>query len=148
MTNNFQRVGSVSNSHVGNAFEAAAREFFRRQGMALQRDYQVPVGLSSKKPHKFDLGSGDPPLLVECKSHTWTGGNNVPSAKLTVWNEAMFYFLLAPEGFRKVLFVLRDFSELRNETLAEYYIRTYAHLIPDDVEVLEYDGLSTANRLR
>ena len=148
MTNNFQRVGSVSNSHVGNAFEAATQQYFRQQGIALQRDYQVPVGLSSKKPRKFDLGSGDPPLLVECKSHTWTGGNNVPSAKLTVWNEAMFYFLLAPEGFRKVLFVLRDFSERRNETLAEYYIRTYTHLIPDDVEVMEYDGLSTANRLR
>ena len=148
MVNNFQRVGSVSNAQVGDAFEATAQEYFRQQGITLQRNYQVPVGVSSKKPRKFDLGSGDPPVLVECKSHTWTGGGNVPSAKLTVWNEAMFYFLLAPEGFRKVLFVQRDFSERRNETLAEYYVRTYAHLIPDDVEVLEYDGLGTANRLR
>ena len=148
MTNNFQRVGSVSNAHVGNAFEAAAQEYFRQQGIALQRGYQVPVGVSSKKPRRFDLGSADPPLLVECKSHTWTGTGNVPSAKLTVWNEAMFYFLLAPAGFRKVLFVQRDFSERRNETLAEYYVRTYAHLIPDNVQVLEYDGLGAANRLR
>ena len=148
MVNNFQRVGSVSNAHVGNDFEAATREYFRQQGIPLQRNYQVPVGLSSKKPRRFDLGSGDPPVLVECKCHTWRDGGNVPSAKMAFWNEAMFYFLLAPEGFRKVLFVLRDFSERRNETLAEYYIRTYAHLIPDDVEVLEYDGREPANKLR
>ena len=148
MVNNFQRVGSVSNAHVGKDFEVATREYFRQQGIPLQRNYQVLVGLSSKKPHKFDLGSGDPPVLVECKSHTWTGGNNVPSAKMAFWNQAMYYFQVTPEGFRKVLFVLRDFSERRNETLAEYYVRTYAHLIPDDVEVLEYDGREPANRLR
>ena len=148
MVNDFQRVGAPSNSHVGNAFEAAAQKYFRQQGITLQRNYPVPVGVSSKKPRKFDLGSCDPPLLVECKSHTWTGGGNVPSAKMTVWNEAMLYFLLAPKGFRKVLFVLRDYSERRNETLAEYYVRTYFHLIPEDVEVLEYDGREPANRLR
>ena len=98
-------------------------------------------------PARF-LGSGDPPVLVECKSHTWTGGGNVPGAKLTSWNEAMLYFLVAPDCYRKVLFVLRDFSERRNETLAEYYVRTYAHVIPDDVEVLEYDGHEPTNRLR
>ena len=147
MVNNFQRAGSASNSHVGDAFEAAAREYFRQHGTTLQRNYQVPVGFSSKKPRKFDLGSGDPPVLVECKSHTWTSTGNVPSAKLTSWNEAMLYFLVAPDCYRKVLFVLRDFSERRNETLAEYYVRTYAHLIPDDVEVLEYDGHKPTNRL-
>jgi hypothetical protein len=56
-----------------------------------------------------------------------------------VWNEAMYYFLVAPTGYRKILFVLRDYSEKRRETLAEYYIRTYSHLIPDDVELWEYD---------
>ena len=78
-------------------------------------------------------------MLVECKSHTWTKTDNVPSAKITVWNEAMYYFLLSPGGFRKILFVLRDFSEKRGESLAEYYVRNYSHLIPDDVEIWEYD---------
>ena len=73
MVNNFQRAGSASNSHVGNAFEAAAREYFRQHGTTLQRNYQVPAGFSSKKPRKFDLGSGDPPVLVECKSHQGSG---------------------------------------------------------------------------
>ncbi len=52
----------------------------------------------------------------------------------------MYYFLLAPRRFRKVLFVLRDFSEERGESLAEYYTKNYGHLIPDDVEIWEYDG--------
>lgn len=51
----------------------------------------------------------------------------------------MYYFLLGPRGFRKVLFVLRDFNKRRGESLAEYYVRNYSHLIPDDVEILEYD---------
>ena len=80
---------------------------------------------------------------MECKSHTWRKGGNVPSAKMTVWNEAMYYFLLAPGGFRKVLFVLKDFSEKRGESLAEYYIKNHGHLIPDDVEIWEYDGLES-----
>jgi hypothetical protein len=51
----------------------------------------------------------------------------------------MYYFHLAPVGFRKVLFVLKDFSEKRQETLASYYVRNYRHLIPGGVEILEYD---------
>ena len=52
----------------------------------------------------------------------------------------MLYFLLAPKGFRKILFVLRDYSQRRRETLGQYYVRTHGHLIPDDVEILEYDA--------
>ena len=94
--------------------------------------------------HKFDLGSESPPVLVECKAHTWTSGGNSPSAKLTVWNEAMHYFQCAPKGYRKILFVLRD--ERNAETLAEHYLRRYGHLVPDDVEVWEYN-MSTGDAL-
>lgn len=51
----------------------------------------------------------------------------------------MYYFFLSPNGYRKILFVLRDFSEEHGESLAEYYVRSHGHLIPDDVEVWEYD---------
>ena len=78
-------------------------------------------------------------MLVECKSHTWTAGGNVPSAKMTVWNEAMYFFHLAPKRYKKALFVLRDFDAKRRESLAEYYVRNYGHLIPNDVKILEYD---------
>lgn len=138
--NNFQRVGSVSNAHVGRDFESVAKAYFHQKGISLGSNYSVPVGVASeKKNRQFDLGSSDPAILVECKSHRWTAGGNVPSAKITVWNEAMYYFHLAPRRFRKVLFVLRDFSEKRGETLAAYYVRNYGHLIPSAVEILECD---------
>jgi hypothetical protein len=57
MENNFQRLGSISNTHVGREFEEAARLFFA-----------------------VDLGSDDSPILVECKSFTWTSGGNSQSA--------------------------------------------------------------------
>jgi hypothetical protein len=72
MANNFQRVGSISNAHVGRDFEGAARLFFAETGIALQPNFVVPVGFKIKKAHKFDLGSEDPPILVECKSYTAT----------------------------------------------------------------------------
>ena len=149
MRNNFQRLGSTSNSHVGRAFEERVRKALAKRGLQLTPDHKVPCGLDSvRKNHSFDLGSENPRVIVECKSHTWTSGGNIPSAKITVWNEAMLYFLLAPKRYRKILFVLRDFSERRGQTLAEYYIRNYGHLIPDDVEVLEYGGSNSVRKLR
>lgn len=136
----FQRVGAISNAHVGRHFEAAAREFFRKLGLDLSQDLKVPVGIDGKKKlHAFDLGCEAKKVIVECKSHRWTSGGNVPSAKITVWNEAMYYFLAAPPNYRKVMFVLRDYSDKRNETLAEYYLRTYSHLVPSGVEFWEYN---------
>ncbi|MCA9934893.1 MAG: hypothetical protein H6662_10970 [Ardenticatenaceae bacterium] len=142
-SNNFQRVGSTSNTHVGRNFEITAKNYFQQHGISLDRNYAVRLGVNIKKKNRqFDLGSDDPSILVECKSHRWTQGGNIPSAKMTVWNEAMYYFYLAPKRFRKVLFVLHDFSEKRNETLAAYYVRNYGHLIPIDVEILEYNEIS------
>ncbi|MCM3671088.1 hypothetical protein M3181_19185 [Mesobacillus maritimus] len=77
---------------------------------------------------------------MECKSHTWTASGNVPSAKITVWNEAMYYFHLAPKDYRKVFFILKDYSTKCSETLGDYYTRTHSHLIPEDVEIMEYDA--------
>ncbi|GAB6427486.1 hypothetical protein bcgnr5372_37370 [Bacillus luti] len=141
-SNSFQRADSISNAHVGAEFEKVAKNYFSCLGIELTSEFKILVGVAShKKERNFDLGCDSEALgkvLVECKSHKWTAGGNVPSAKITVWNEAMYYFLLAPSYFRKVFFVLRDFSEKKNESLAEYYVRTHRHLIPDDVEILEY----------
>ena len=138
---NFQREGAVSNAHVGRDFENIALSFFKQIGLDLSLNIPLPVGLhENKKMHSFDLGSTVSKIIVECKSHTWTKGGNVPSAKLTCWNEAMYYFLAAPESYRKIFFVLKDFSAKKNETLAEYYLRTYSHLVPKDVEFWEYNS--------
>lgn len=135
----FQRKGAKSNAHVGRDFETKAQDFFAQQGLLLNANVTVLIGINGQKLHSFDLGNADLKVLVECKAHTWTEGGNVPSAKLTVWNEAMFFFHAAGLGYRKILFVLRDFNLKRNETLAQYYIRSFSHLIPHDVEVWEFN---------
>jgi hypothetical protein len=138
MANNNQRIGSLSNSQVGSDFELEALTFFSELGIMLKPVYPVNIGIGSvKKSHKFDMGNAH--LIVECKAHTWTETDNMPSAKMATWNQAMFYFHASPHGHRKILFVQRDFSRKRNETLAQYYVRTNPHLIPDDVEIWEYE---------
>ena len=140
MNKPFQRIGSKSNAQVGREFEVAAKQFFGSQNLELQPNFKIDVGVSMfTKAHAFDLGFETKKILVECKSHRWTSGANVPSAKLTVWNEAMLYFVAAPLEYRKIMFVLRDYCPKRKETLAGYYLRTYSHLIPSAVEFWEYD---------
>lgn len=136
--NNFQRVGAISNAHVGNDFEELVREHFSNAGLTLVRGFKVPVGVGeTKKPRKFDWGSDQPPILIECKSHAWTVGGNTPSAKMTVWNEAMYYFYLAPKTYRKLLFTLKSMKQ--ETSLASHYMKCYGHLIPPGVEIWEFD---------
>ncbi|AYC30085.1 hypothetical protein [Paenisporosarcina cavernae] len=148
--NNFQRVNSLSNAHVGRDFEEVAKKYFRQEGIELVKDVALEVGISeNKKLHRFDLGTlpdASQKVIVECKSHRWTSSGNTPSSKLTVWNEAMYYFYLAPPGYQKIFFILKDLSVKRNETLADYYVRTYSHMIPKDVEFLEYDDINQTVR--
>ena len=139
MDKSFQRKGAKSNTHVGKEFEKATKDFFTSQGLHLQKDISVSIGISGKKPHNFDLGNLNEKILVECKSHTWTEGGNVPSAKMTTWDQAMYLFYVSPTGYRKIFCVLKDYSPKRQETLADYYIRTKSHLIPKDVEIWEFD---------
>lgn len=145
----FQRKGSKSNTHVGKEFEKAAKKFFANQGLLLQKNISINIGINGKKPHKFDLGNPNEKVLIECKSHTWTEGGNVPSAKITNWDQAMYYFHAAPTGYRKIFFVLKDYSAKKQETLSEYYIRTKSHLIPRDVEIWEFDeNQGKGNRIK
>jgi hypothetical protein len=139
MNKPFQRKGATSNTQVGHDFEEKAKVFFSKQGLELKRNIAVDIGINGKKTHVFDLGEPTKKIIVECKSHKWTEGGNVPSAKMTTWNQAMYFFHAAPSIYRKIFFVLRDFSEKKNETLADYYIRTNPHLIPSNVEFWEYD---------
>ena len=69
MIGNHPRIGSISNAHVGRDFEAIAHAHFQRnEGITLQRDFPVSLGAGSiEKLHRFDLGSDDPPVLMECK---------------------------------------------------------------------------------
>ena len=73
-----QRVGSVSNAHVGADFERVALEFFAGKKIALFRNFSIELGLSKTKNHCFDLGTAKEKILVECKSHRWRAGGGVP----------------------------------------------------------------------
>lgn len=127
-----------SNSIKGVEFEKRCLDFFAYQWFDLRRELVVSVGVSGyKKEHKFDLGSENSKVVIECKCHTWTSGNNTPSAKMSTWNEAMYYFHVCPSDYKKIFCVLK--SEKKGQTLCEYYIRIHGHLIPDDVEIWEYD---------
>lgn len=149
MSQTFQRLGSISNAYVGQSFEDDVKLFFEAQNLSLARDFKVNLGVHLlKKPRKFDLGSADPPIIIECKSHRWTGGQNIPSAKITVWNESMYYFHMAPHEFRKLFVVARAFCVRRRCTLAEHYVRNFRHLIPSDVEIWEFnEDKKTAERM-
>ena len=141
MSSNFQRDGSISNSHVGRDFEERARKVLAKRGLQLTPDHKVPCGLGKiRKKHSFDLGSTKPRVIVECKSHTWTSGGNVPSAKMKNWAEAMFYFHMAPQDYRKIFFVERNLRRGRGESLLSHFLRTQSHMIPADVECWELDG--------
>ena len=134
---NFQRIGAISNTHAGRDFQQSAMGFLTKQGVHLRPEFGLPIGCKVKKQHKFDLGSEDPPTIVECKSYTWTSGGNSPSAKIRGLNEAMLHFSVAPPGYRKILFLLKHLRG--NQSLGEHYVRSQGHLIGDDVEVWELD---------
>lgn len=138
---NYQRVGAVSNAHVGRDFEARAKKILAEHNLPLELNFKVPVGIEGapKKRHAFDLGSDEPAILVECKCQTWTAGNKVPSAKMKNWAEAMYYFHIAPANYRKIFFVEKSVRATNGETLLAYFRRTQAHMIPSDVEFWELD---------
>ena len=134
-----------SSPHKGLAFEQLVKEHFatkESEPVQLDRRFKLPVGFTKLKDRIFDLGLEDPPMLIECKASSWTRSDYVPSGKLHAWNEAMLYFSLAPSKYRKVLCVKRAYSKKKKQTLGEYYVKTYGHLIPPDVAVIEIDGRS------
>ncbi|MFH1546703.1 MAG: hypothetical protein ABIE14_04985 [Patescibacteria group bacterium] len=141
--NNHQRIGSQNNAAVGRDFEDKIHDYFLskdKEWSDLKKQLSIEIGVSSfKKEHKFDLGSRKKKIIIECKSGKWTKSLNVPSAKMSVWNEAMYYFHLAPKSYKKYFVVLKDFNKKKKITLVQYYIRRYEHMIPKGVNIFEYD---------
>ena len=136
-------MANMDNTSKGLAFESAVGRFLGTQGFTVSKGYPVAIGVDEiKRPHKFDLGGDSPKVVVECKCHSWTEGGNAPSAKMSVWNEAMYYFSLVPDDYRKMLFVLLSRFDIEGETLLAYYTRRFGHLIPFGVEIWEYDPVA------
>jgi len=75
---------------------------------------------------------------VECKNYSWTETGNTPSAKIAVLNEAVLYLSHAPIDSKKIIVLRKDNNPKRKESLAEYYVRTYFHLL-NEVMIMELD---------
>jgi hypothetical protein len=134
----------MSNNQRGLDFENTAFEYFKtKENVLLKRNFEINLGVEVEleKTHRFDLGDNNEKIIVECKLCTWRNGDDVPSAKMTNWNEAMFYFKLAPKEYKKIFFVSKAYSPKKSKTLLRYYIEKYYHFIPNDVIFYEYsDG--------
>jgi len=134
-------MANSDNPRTGSDFEVSVQAFFALRGVVLNRDFLQPVGMrAEKRKHSFDFGLEDPPLLIECKCHTWTAAGNSPSAKLAVWNEAMLYFAAAPAHFQKIL--LAKHSLKVGLSLADHYVARFSHLVPAGVTIVEYDNIA------
>ncbi len=126
------------NTKVGKTFqEMVCRKLERHFDTCF--DLEVPMMIGTPgKAHRFDCVSMDRDIVVECKAYTWTDTGNVPSAKLMGLNEALFYMSYLPDEVSKILCIKKSTHPRRDETLAEYYKRTYGHLFRN-VQLYEVD---------
>jgi len=64
---NHQRINAISNAQAGREFEHKAnKHFLQAESLALTSDFNVDIAIgTSKKTHDFDLGSKNPPILIE-----------------------------------------------------------------------------------
>ncbi|MDA2929034.1 hypothetical protein MYX84_03635 [Acidobacteria bacterium AH-259-O06] len=130
---------SVNNNVRGSAFQLDAQKILSRYlGVDLLMEQPIPIG-HPPKAHRFDLASSDSKFVGECKDYHWTEGGNVPSAKISTLNEAVLYLLQLPTGTRRFAVLPRSVHPSRGETLAEYYHRTYRHLL-GDIRIFELDA--------
>jgi len=125
-----------------NRNSSRGRDFEKKVCQALQRLHGVGFGPqtikigSPPKAHRFDIVSEDANIVGECKSLSWTKNGNVPSGKIASINEAVLYLSYAPRNTKKVIVLRRDRHPSRKESLAEYYVRTYYHLLRN-ISVME-----------
>ncbi|MFA6099392.1 MAG: hypothetical protein WC750_00760 [Patescibacteria group bacterium] len=120
------------------------RDFEERVSQALEEKFGMKFKKRSfgigmpPKAHNFDLVSEDGKIIVECKNYSWTETGNVPSAKTAFLNEAVLYLSHVPANSKKIIVLRKDNHSKRKESLAEYYVRTYFHLL-NGVVVMELD---------
>lgn len=126
------------NPGKGRQFQEKAAELLPKHFQTeFQLDHPIAIG-NPPKDHRFDLVSSDLRYIGECKNYSWTKSGNVPSAKMGFVNEAVFYLSFLPKDTIRFVVMRKDVHPTRGETLADYYYRTYHHLL-QGVLVLEID---------
>ena len=131
-------MSNSDNPKNGALFQSSVRDWFQdHYKMPFELEKKLPIG-SLSKDHKFDIVDSANTIAIECKRYTWTETGNVPIAKMGFTNEAAFYLSFLPNSFDKYIVMLYSSHEKRQETLAEYYYRTYRHLL-GNIKIAEYD---------
>ena len=134
---------SNSNKTKGDAFRDFAKPILEKElKTELEPEQKIDIG-NPMKEHAFDLANQDRSVVIECKNYTWTKAGNVPSAKISTLNEAVLYFSFLDYNVQKILCLMKAKDPKRKETLAEYYVNTYGHLLRDVIvyEIGEYGSL-------
>ena len=139
-------MSNSDNPKNGALFQLSVRDWFQdHYKMPFELEKKLPIG-SPSKDHKFDIVDSANTIAIECKRYTWTETGNVPSAKMGFVNEAAFYLSFLPDSYSKYIVMLHSCHEKRKETLAEYYFRTYHHLL-GNIQVAEFDPASKTMRI-
>jgi len=126
------------NPGKGKQFQEKAAELLSKHFQVKFRiDYPIAIG-NPPKEHRFDLVSSDQRYVGECKNYSWTRSGNVPSAKMGFINEAVFYLSFLPRDAIRFVVMKKDVRPTGGETLADYYYRTYRHLL-QGVSIIEID---------
>ena len=126
------------NPRRGKEFQALAASILSEYwGVQFEMEVSFPIGDPPKK-HRFDLASQDRTYVGESKNYTWTVSGNMPSAKMAFVNEAVFYLSHLPSGINRFVVMPRDIRPKNGEPLADYYHRTYRHLL-GGVQIVEID---------
>ena len=134
---------SNSNKNKGDAFRDFAKPILEKElKTELEPEQKIDIG-NPMKEHAFDLANQDRSVVIECKNYTWTKADNVPSAKISTLNEAVLYFSFLDYNVQKILCLMESKCPERKETLAEYYVNNYGHLLRDVIvyEIGEYGSL-------
>ena len=138
---------SNSNKNKGDDFRDFAKPILEKElKTQLEPEQKIDIG-NPMKEHAFDLASQDRSVVIECKNYTWTKAGNVPRAKISTLNEAVLYFSFLDNNIQKILCLMESKVPERKETLAEYYVNNYGHLLRD-VIVYEIAEDGSLKRLR
>ena len=131
-------MSNSDNPKNGATFQREVLSWFENNyGKSFELEKKLLIG-NPPKEHKFDIVDEKSTVAIECKRYTWTRTGNVPSAKMGAANEAAFYLRLLPLSYTKFIVMMRTYCSRHQESLAEYYFRTYKHLL-GNIIVAEYD---------
>ena len=132
----------MSNKAKGQAFEERAKMILeQRLGGVLESEVKL-------NDHKFDLVSSDRSIIIECKSLEWTASGNIPSAKLDNLDKAVNFLAKESEAPRKILCMSRSTCSQKNESLAEYFVRTSKFLPHTNVSIYEIDDKGNVKEIK